>query len=124
MSTIVDAPRWLEANKQQFIEMADEIWTYSEIRWQEFKSSKLQADYLEEAGFDVTWDVGGISTAFVAEWTNGDGSGPHSMPNGDHYNGTMNGGSKSSSLDRNAHIRDMKMVICTQSLLYKHILLG
>ena len=28
---------------------------------------------MEEAGFEVTWDVGGITTAFMAEWTNGKG---------------------------------------------------
>lgn len=71
-----DVASWLEANQDQFIQMADEIWSHPEIRWEEFKSSKLQADYMEEAGFDVTWDVGGITTAFTAAWTNGDGSGP------------------------------------------------
>lgn len=76
MNTKIDVADWLTANQDQFIQMADEIWDYSEIRWQEFKSSKLQADYMEEAGFDITWDIGGITTGFVAEWKNGDGSGP------------------------------------------------
>ncbi len=44
--------------------MADEIWARPEIRFQEFFASKLQADFLEEAGFDITWDVGGMNTAF------------------------------------------------------------
>ena len=48
--------------------MADEIWARPEIRFQEFFASKLQADFLEEAGFEITWDVGGLNTAFVAEW--------------------------------------------------------
>ena len=64
---------WLDRNQQHFIGLADEIWKTPEIRFQEFKSSKLQADFMEEAGFDVTWDVGGLNTAFVAEWSNGDG---------------------------------------------------
>jgi len=68
-----DAAQWLEANQAQFIQMSDEIWANPEVKWQEFKSSKLQADYMEEAGFEVTWDSGGISTAFVAEWKNEDG---------------------------------------------------
>ena len=70
MKTIKDVTDWLEANQAQFIEMADEIWANPEIRWEEFKASKLQADYMEEAGFDVTWDSGGITTAFIAEWKN------------------------------------------------------
>ena len=76
MQTKKDVADWLDANEKQFIDMADEIWATPEIRWEEFKSSKLQADYMEEAGFEVAWDSGGISTAFIAEWKNGDGSGP------------------------------------------------
>jgi aminobenzoyl-glutamate utilization protein B len=70
---IWDAAQWLEANQAQFIQMSDEIWANPEVKWKEFKSSRLQADYMEEAGFEVTWDSGGISTAFVAEWKNEDG---------------------------------------------------
>ena len=66
---------WLNLNQTQFIEMADTIWGHPEIRWEEFQSSKLQADFMEEAGFDVTWDVGGITTAFMAEWSNGPADG-------------------------------------------------
>ena len=28
---------------------------------------------MEEAGFEVTWDIGGLNTAFIAEWSNGEG---------------------------------------------------
>jgi len=63
--------RWLEENEAPFIKMADEIWATPELSWKEFKSSKIQADYLEEKGFTITWDVGGINTAFVAEWGEG-----------------------------------------------------
>lgn len=71
MKTKIDVAEWLNNNQKPFIEMADTIWGHPEIRWEEFKSSKLQADYMEEVGFDVTWDVGGITTAFMAEWKNG-----------------------------------------------------
>lgn len=64
---------WLGRNRSTFIAMADEIWDNPEIRFQEFKASKLQADFMEEAGFDITWDIGGLNTAFVAEWTKGEG---------------------------------------------------
>ncbi|MEM7336596.1 MAG: amidohydrolase, partial [Chloroflexota bacterium] len=73
MQTKQDVVNWLEQNKAQFIQMADEIWANPEVKWEEFKASKLQADYLEEAGFSVAWGSGGISTAFIAEWSNGDG---------------------------------------------------
>ena len=62
---------WLDQNQSQFIEMADQIWRTPELAWKEFKSSRLQADYLENEGFSITWNVGDINTAFVAEWGKG-----------------------------------------------------
>ena len=58
-------------HERDFVAMADEIWAHPEIRFEEFKASKLQADFLEEAGFTVTWDIGDLNTAFVAEWGQG-----------------------------------------------------
>lgn len=62
---------WLDKNQSPFIEMADQIWQTPEIAWREFKSSRLQADYLEKQGFTITWDIGGLNTAFLAEWGEG-----------------------------------------------------
>ncbi len=62
---------WLDENQSQFITIADQIWHNPELAWREFKSSRLQADLLEEQGFSIRWDVGGIQTAFVAEWGQG-----------------------------------------------------
>lgn len=62
---------WIESNRDVFIEIADAIWEKPEVAWKEFEASKLQADFLTQAGFDVTWDLGGINTAFVAEWGSG-----------------------------------------------------
>jgi aminobenzoyl-glutamate utilization protein B len=62
---------WLEENQTTYSEMADQIWATPEVAWQEFKSSRLQADYLESEGFSITWEIGGLNTAFVAEWGQG-----------------------------------------------------
>jgi aminobenzoyl-glutamate utilization protein B len=62
---------WLDQNQSIFIEIADQIWHTPELAWKEFKSSRLQADYLENEGFSVTWNVGGLNTAFMAEWGEG-----------------------------------------------------
>ncbi|NOR83886.1 MAG: amidohydrolase [Ardenticatenales bacterium] len=62
---------WLDQNQSPFIEMADQIWRTPELAWKEFESSRLQADFLENEGFSITWNVGGINTAFVAEWGEG-----------------------------------------------------
>lgn len=63
--------QWLDNNQPIFSDMSDQIWRTPEIAYQEFKSSRLQADYLEKEGFSITWDVGGLNTAFVAEWGEG-----------------------------------------------------
>jgi len=60
--------KWLDENQAVFTGMSDQIWQTPEIAYQEFKSSRLQADYLEKEGFSITWEVGGLNTAFVAEW--------------------------------------------------------
>ncbi|MBN1937157.1 MAG: amidohydrolase [Anaerolineae bacterium] len=71
MQTKQDLIQWLEENQAPFVEMADALWAEPEVAWQEFKSSKRQADFMEGQGFRVTWDIDGINTAFVAEWGRG-----------------------------------------------------
>ena len=71
MKTKNDIIQWLEDNASEFTEISDKIWEYAETAYKEFKSSKLQADYLETQGFKITWDIGEINTAFVAEWGEG-----------------------------------------------------
>ena len=58
----------LDENTPSFSRMSDEIWEYPELAWEEFRASRLQADFLEKEGFAVTWDIADINTAFVAEW--------------------------------------------------------
>ena len=71
MKTNKDVIQWLDDNTPRFTEISDAIWEHPEIAYHEFKSSKLQADFLEAEGFEVTWDISGINTAFVAEWGEG-----------------------------------------------------
>ena len=63
-----DIADWLDEHQIRFTVMSDEIWDNPELQFLEFKASKLQADFLESEGFRITWDVGGLSTAFTAEW--------------------------------------------------------
>ncbi len=51
--------------------MSDAIWSYAELGMQEFKSSKLVADNLENNGFKVERGVAGMPTAFVATYGSG-----------------------------------------------------
>jgi aminobenzoyl-glutamate utilization protein B len=62
---------WLDENQARFINLAEQIWQTPEVAWREFKASRLQANFLAKEGFGITWDTGGLNTAFVAEWGNG-----------------------------------------------------
>jgi len=63
---------WIDQNQTQFTAMSDQIWATPELAYQEFRSSRIQADYLEKEGFTITWDIGGSNTAFMAEWGQGE----------------------------------------------------
>ncbi len=63
-----DIADWLDEHQIRFTAMADEIWDKPELQFLEFEASKLQADFLEKEGFRIKWDIGGLSTAFAAEW--------------------------------------------------------
>ncbi|MBI9043191.1 MAG: amidohydrolase [Anaerolineaceae bacterium] len=68
MKSKKDLIQWLEENQQPFIEMSDKIWEYAEVSWKEFKSSRLQAEFLEKEGFSIDWDIDGMNTAFIASF--------------------------------------------------------
>ena len=53
---------WLEENRPAFTAMADQIWRTPEVAWHEFKSSRLQADFMEKEGATV-WK--GISSLLM-----------------------------------------------------------
>jgi aminobenzoyl-glutamate utilization protein B len=59
------------AHGEQAWNNASQIWDWAEPGYQEVKSSKLLADWLESAGFRVTRGVARIPTAFVAEFGEG-----------------------------------------------------
>ncbi|REE07368.1 aminobenzoyl-glutamate utilization protein B [Paraburkholderia sp. BL27I4N3] len=64
IASVVDR---VETKGQEFIDLADEIWSLAEMRYAEFRSSELHASAIERAGFKVTRGVAGMPTAFVAE---------------------------------------------------------
>lgn len=64
---------WLSQTEilEKFGKISDVIWSYAELGMQEFKSSKLLADTLEEAGFTVERGAAGMPTCFVASYGSG-----------------------------------------------------
>ncbi len=57
---------------EKFGRISDKIWDFAELGMQEFKSSKLLADTLEEAGFTVERGAAGMPTCFVASYGTGE----------------------------------------------------
>jgi aminobenzoyl-glutamate utilization protein B len=68
---VQELSEWLDQHQSDYTEMADQIWQSPEVAWKEFTSSRIQADFLEEQGFSINWEIGELNTAFVAEWGEG-----------------------------------------------------
>lgn len=62
---------WLEERQPRFIRMADQIWAHPQVALEETFACQLQIDDLIADGFRITREVGGLPTAFVAEWGQG-----------------------------------------------------
>lgn len=65
--------RWFHENGEKMIQISDQIWNFAEIKFEEYRSAALLADTMEESGFQVTRKIAGMETAFLAQWSNGDG---------------------------------------------------
>lgn len=63
----------IESLQEKYWRISDAIWTYAELPLEEYKSAKLLANTLENAGFEIEMGVGGMPTAFVASRSNGSG---------------------------------------------------
>jgi len=58
----------VEARAERYGAISREIWEHPELGYQEVRSAAMLRDELRAAGFRITENVGGISTAFIAEW--------------------------------------------------------
>lgn len=61
----------IEKDRKEFEEVSDAVWGYAETCFQESKSSRLQADFMEKKGFKVERGVADMPTAFTAQWGEG-----------------------------------------------------
>ncbi|MCE7740974.1 MAG: amidohydrolase [Candidatus Heimdallarchaeota archaeon] len=60
--------QWIDFNQKWFIEIADKIWEFAEIRFEEVKSAKLQISVLEEEGFEISKGLADMPTAFIGAY--------------------------------------------------------
>jgi aminobenzoyl-glutamate utilization protein B len=61
----------IDAMKKQAQVMVDSVYSFAELGFQEFETSKYLTGILEKEGFTVTRGVAGIPTAWVASWGSG-----------------------------------------------------
>jgi len=61
----------IDAMKKQAQVMVDSVFSFGELGFQEFETSKYLTGILEKEGFKVERGVAGIPTAFVATWGEG-----------------------------------------------------
>jgi len=62
----------VEAERERLVDIADRIWEIPELGLHEEVSAAALVEFLEAAGFDVETGVGGMPTAFVAVYGEGD----------------------------------------------------
>jgi aminobenzoyl-glutamate utilization protein B len=70
-TTKADILMWLDYYSSDFTHISDAIWAKPELEHREFFASKLQSGYLEKEGSHISRDIGGLRTAFFAEWGRG-----------------------------------------------------
>ncbi|GMK37292.1 glutamate carboxypeptidase [Paenibacillus sp. CCS19] len=63
--------QWIEENQASFDQLADQIWAHPETAYEERFASEAQIAVLQQAGFRIASQVGGIPTAFIAEYGSG-----------------------------------------------------
>src|SRR5690625_3574493 len=69
MKTIINL--YIDNKMDQISQINEQIWDYAEIGLEEMKSVALYEKLLKEEGFNVTTDIAGMPTAFVAEYGSG-----------------------------------------------------
>ena len=62
---------FIDANADQYAEVAQHIWDLAEVGYMETESSETLQGVLEDAGFEVASGVAGMPTAFVATYGGG-----------------------------------------------------
>lgn len=66
-----DIAAFIGKHAKEFTSVADAIWSYAELGFQEVKSSKAMKQLLEKNGFKIETGVAGMPTAIVATWGTG-----------------------------------------------------
>ena len=63
----------VESDKKSTQIMVDKVFSFAELGFQEFETSKYLTNILEENGFFIENGISGVPTAWFATWSNGEG---------------------------------------------------
>jgi len=63
----------VEGDKKATQVMVDKVFSFAELGFQEFETSKYLTSILEENGFEIEYAISDIPTAWLASWSNGEG---------------------------------------------------
>ncbi|MEK9756291.1 MAG: amidohydrolase, partial [Bacteroidota bacterium] len=63
----------VESDKKSTQIMVDKVFSFAELGFQEFETSKYLTNILEENGFSIENGISGVPTAWFATWSNGEG---------------------------------------------------
>ena len=63
----------VEDDKKATQVMVDKVFSFAELGFQEFETSKYLTSILEENGFKIEYAISDIPTAWLASWSNGEG---------------------------------------------------
>lgn len=66
------ALEYLDGLRPVIERLSDAVWDFAELGFKEYRSASTLAAFLEEQGFSVARNTGGIPTAFVASWGEGE----------------------------------------------------
>jgi aminobenzoyl-glutamate utilization protein B len=66
-----DIVKYLDSIRKDLVSVNQDIWTFSELGLQEYRSAARLSGVLKKAGFKVKEGVSGMPTAFVAEYGSG-----------------------------------------------------
>lgn len=65
---------WFDQERDQMNQLSDAIWNLAELSYEEKESAKVLMEELSSQGFTVRQGIKDLPTAFVAEWSNGEGA--------------------------------------------------
>ncbi len=66
-----DVQKRIDERAAEYTAIAEKIWDFAEVGYQETRSAALLQGQLKNAGFKITEKVGGLPTAFTAEYGSG-----------------------------------------------------